>query len=160
MWRVAVRRLISDEVADFIESGLSINIGTRNGKLEPDGAIAWAVQVHADRSQLTLYLHKEAAKAMLRNLRVHPEIAVLFERPTSHRACQVKGSFVSKRPAKPPERAKVERQMDGFFSDLEGIGIPRALLAELEVWPCVAIQIRATELFEQTPGPGAGEPLR
>jgi hypothetical protein len=154
------RRLISDELADFIESGLSINIGTGNAKREPDGAIAWAAQVHDDRSQLTLYLHKEAAKAMLRNLRAHPEIAVLFELPTSHRACQVKGRFVSTRPAKKTERAEVERQVDGFFSDLEGIGIPRTLLAELEIWPCVAIQMRATELFEQTPGPGAGEPLR
>lgn len=143
-----------------MESGLSINIGTQNGKLEPNGAIAWAAQVHNDRSQVTLYLHREAAKAMLRNLRVHPGIAVLFEKPTSHRACQVKGRFVSTRPAKAPERAKVESQMDGFISDLEGIGIPRGMLSELEIWPCVAIQMRATELFEQTPGPGAGEPLR
>ena len=157
---MASKLFISDELADFIESGLSINIGTRDAKLEPDGAIAWAARVHDDRSQLTLYLHKEAAKAMLRNLRLHPGIAVVFERPTSHRACQIKGRFVSTRPAKAGERAKVERQMDGFFSDLEGMGIPRALLAELEIWPCVAIQMRATELFEQTPGPGAGEPLR
>jgi hypothetical protein len=109
---------------------------------------------------LTIYLHKDAADAMLRNLREFPRIAVLFERPTSHRACQVKGNFVSSRPAKAAERAQVEQQSENFCADLEGIGIPRELLTGLEIWPCVAIQVRATQLFEQTPGPGAGEPLR
>lgn len=157
---MTARPLISNELATFIESGLSINVGTRDEALEPDGVIAWAARVHEDRAQLTIYLHKDAADAMLRNLREFPRIAVLFERPTSHRACQVKGNFVSSRPAKAAERAQVEQQSENFCADLEGIGIPRELLTGLEIWPCVAIQVRATQLFEQTPGPGAGEPLR
>ena len=160
MWQVAGRPFISDELAAFLESGLSINIGTRDNELEPDGVIAWAVRVHDDREQLTIYLHKAAADAMVRNLRVHPQIAVLFERPTSHRGCQVKGSFVSTRAARAAERAEVEKQIDGFCADLEGIGIPRALASGYQIWPCSAIRMRATELFEQTPGPGAGEPLQ
>ena len=143
-----------------MESGLSINVGTRDSELEPDGVVAWAARVHDDRTQLTIYLHKDAAEAMVRNLRVHPEIAVLLERATSHRACQVKGRFVSSRPAKASERAEVEQQIDKFWADLEGIGIPRTLSGGYRVWPCTAIQMRATQLFEQTPGPGAGEPLR
>lgn len=154
------RPLISDTLATFIESGLSINVGSRDKNLEPDGGIAWAARVHDDRGQITLYLHRDAAKAMLRNLRKYPEIAVLFERPTNHRACQVKGTFVSSRPAKNAERALVENQSELFSKDLEALGIPRELLTGSEIWPCVAIQLRAAELFEQTPGPGAGEPLR
>ncbi len=157
---MTAKPLISDELATFIESGLSINVGTCDRDLEPDGAIAWAARVHDDRAQITIYLHKDAAAAMVRNLRVHPGIAVLFERPTSHRGCQVKGRFVSTRPAKATERAEIEKQLEGFLTDLEGIGIPRDLTSGSEIWPCVAIQMRATELFEQTPGPGAGEPLR
>jgi hypothetical protein len=104
MGQVAGQPLISDELGGFLESGLSINVGTRDGKLQPDGAIAWAVRVHDDRAHLTLFMHKEAAQAMLKNLRAHPEIAVTFDLPTSHRACQVKGRFVSTRPAKAAER--------------------------------------------------------
>jgi hypothetical protein len=128
--------------------------------MEPDGVIAWAALVHNDRTQITIYLHDDAANAMLRNLRVHPEIAVLFELPTSHRACQVKGRFVSTRPAEASERAEVEQQIDKFCTDLEGIGIPRDMASGSQIWPCTAIQMRASELFQQTPGPGAGEPLR
>jgi len=157
---VAARAFISDEIAAFIESGLSINVGTCDSELEPDGAIAWAARVHDDRQQITIYLHKEAALAMVRNLNEHPGIAVLFERPTSHRACQVKGVFVSSRAAKPTERTTVKKQFESFFMDLEGIGIPRAMVSGLMIWPCTAIQFRATDVFEQTPGPGTGEPLR
>lgn len=157
---MAGKPLISDKLAEFLESGLSINVGTRNDRLEPDGAVAWAVHVHDDGAQLTIYMHEEASQAMLKNLRVHPEIAVLCERPTTHRGCQVKGRFVSTRIARTPERRKVEQQVDRFYTELEGIGIPRAMTSGLKIWPCVAIQIRASELFEQTPGPGAGEPLR
>jgi hypothetical protein len=160
LWTVAAKRLISDDIAGFLESGLSINVGTCDDDLQPDGAVAWAARVHDDRAHLTLFMHKEAAQAMLRNLTVHPEIAIAFDCPPTHRACQVKGRFVSTRAGKPAERTEVERQVDHFGADLEAIGIPRAMVAGWKVWPCVALEVRVTELFEQTPGPGTGEPLR
>ena len=156
---MAGQPLISDELASFLESGLSINVATRDDELQPDGAMGWAVRVHDDRARLTVFLYEKAARAMLRNLKTHPEVAVALDRPTSHRACQVKGHFVSTRRGKATERAEVERQVDGFFTDLEAIGIPRAMVAGMKIWPCVAIELRVTQLFEQTPGPGAGEPL-
>ena len=151
--------LISDALASFLESGLSINVATRDDALQPDGEVGWAVVVHDDRVHLTVFLYEKAAPAMLRNLKVHPGIALAFDQPSSHRACQVKGHFVAARRGKATERAVVERQVDGFFTELEAIGIPRAMVAGFKTWPCVAIKLRVAQLFEQTPGPGAGEPL-
>jgi hypothetical protein len=152
--------LISDALAAFLESGLSVTVGTRDGLLNPGGARAWAVRIHEDREHLTVFLYARAATAMLRNLEAHPEIALGFDRPIDNRACQVKGLYRSSRRARPAERAEVERQVDGFLTQLETIGIPRAATAGWTTWPCTAITLRVTQLFEQTPGPGAGEPLR
>jgi hypothetical protein len=157
---VTGRPLVSDELARFLESGLSITVGTRDGELQPDVVVAWAARVHDDRAHLILFVHKDAAKALLSNLKTHPEIAVNLDLPTSHRACQVKGDFVSTRPAKASERALVERQVKAFDADLRGIGIVHSMVGGWTVWPCVAIEMRIRDLFEQTPGPGAGEPLR
>ena len=154
------KTLISDELAAFLQSGLAIMAATRNGELEPDGAWAWAVRVHDDRAHLTAFLYEDAARELLRNLEKHPEIALDCDLPTTHRACQVKGRFVSSRPAREAERAEVERQVEAFVADLEAIGIPRAMTAVWKTWPCTALELRVTKLFEQTPGPGAGEPLR
>ena len=151
---------IPDELAKFLESGLSITVATRDGELQPDGAVAWAARVHDDRDRLTVFLYEEAAREMLRNLKSYPQIAIDFDRPTSHRACQVKGRYLGSRRARATERSEVERQVESFASDLEAIGIPRAMTAGWKTWPCTALELRVTELFEQTPGPGAGAPLR
>jgi predicted pyridoxine 5'-phosphate oxidase superfamily flavin-nucleotide-binding protein len=156
---VAARPIISDELARFLASGLSVTVGTRDDELQPDVAVAWAARVLDDRSHVLIYLAREAAKAMARNLKRHPEIAVAFDLPTTQRACQVKGVFVSTRPAKAQERAEVERQAHAFNNDLAGIGITNSMVAGWTLWPCAVIEFRVTELFEQTPGPGAGEPL-
>jgi hypothetical protein len=151
---------IPPDLAVFLESGLSVVVGTRDGKLEPDGTVAWAVRVHEGGDRLTVFLHEIAAREMLRNLKSHPEIAIDLDQPTSHRACQVKGIYLASRRARPDERALVVRQLEGFAADLEAIGIPRPMTTGWKIWPCMALDIRVTQLFEQTPGPGTGGPLR
>jgi len=79
MWRVAAKSLISDELAAFIESGLSINVGTRDSEMEPDGVVAWAARVHDDRAQITIYLHNDAAvSAQKANFQPQLRISLLW----------------------------------------------------------------------------------
>lgn len=150
---------IPDDLAAFLESGIAIVAATRDGDLQADGAVAWAARVHDDRMTLSVYFFEQAARDMLRNLERHPEIAIDFDKPTTHRACQVKGRYVGSRPAEDGERPFVERQVEAFAAELEGIGIRRAVAAAWRTWPCVAIDLAVTHLFEQTPFPGTGEPL-
>ncbi len=151
--------LISSELAGFLVSGLSLTVATRDAALQPDGARVWAARISRDRTELTLFLYRPAAAATLRNLESQPEIAICVDRPSDSRACQVKGLYVSSRPARATERAEVQRQADAFLTGLEAIGIPRTMTGGWRWWPAVAVQMRITELFEQTPGPGAGDPL-
>lgn len=151
---------ISAELREFLESGLAIVAAVRDGDLLPDGAAAWAAQVRDDGQKLTVFFYENAGREMLTRLKAHPEIALDFDLPTSHRACQVKGTYVSSRRARAAEKALVERQVEGFIADLESIGIPRAVTAGWKRWPCLAIDVKVTQLFEQTPGPGTGGPLR
>lgn len=152
--------LISDELAAFLESGLPSTLASRDGDLQADGVWVWGARVHDDRRHLTIYLRPESAESMLQNFRAHPEVAVVFDRPHDHRACQVKGQFESIRSAADNERSHVEQQVEGVRAHLERVGIPRAMTAAWNSWPCTALDIVVTHLYEQTPGPGAGEPLK
>jgi hypothetical protein len=152
--------LLTPELAEFLESGLPSTMATRDDALQADGAWAWGVRVHPDRRRMTIYLRPESAEAMLANLRRHPEVALVIDRPLDHRACQVKGLFEASRMAGEEERPHVERQVEGVRTQLEVIGIPPAMTAAWSWWPCAALDIVMTHLFEQTPGPGAGEPLK
>lgn len=156
---MTARVLIGDELAEFLQSGLAIAVATRDDLLAPDGAWGWALRVEEDGTHVSVYLYEEAARAMLVNLEKHPEIAVVLDRPTTHRACQLKGTFVGARTADESERSEVRRQVDDFRADLEAIGIPKVMTAGWSYWPSIALRIAVAQVFDQTPGPGTGEPL-
>lgn len=151
---------LADDLVGYLASGLSITVATRDDQLRPDGDRGWAVLVHSDRAHLTVFLLEEAAPPHLRNLAAHPEIAIAFDRPTDNRACQIKGRVIGTRPAREDERAEVERQANGFRDELVALGIPRTMTDGWRTWPAVALDVAISEVYEQTPGPGAGEPMR
>jgi hypothetical protein len=151
--------MIDSQLAAFLEEGVGIHIGTRNGALEPHGSRALAVKVDADGRHLVVYVAQVAAARLLPDLEANGQAAVGFGRPIDDRACQVKGVVVDLRDAADAERPLIEKQWDGFLAALERIGIPRAATLGWITWPAVAIRLRANAVFEQTPGPGAGAPI-
>jgi len=152
--------MIDRELAAFLEEGLVIHLGTRNAHLEPTGARVTAVTVDVDGSHVTAYVPKVAAGRVLRDLEDNGLLALVFVRATDDRACQVKGVLVGARAASPRERTAVTAQWDRVRRSFERIGIPRALTESWIIWPSVALRVRVTDLFNQTPGPGAGASLR
>ena len=151
--------MIEAPLAGFLEEGLSIHIGTRDAALHPEGGRAAAVTVSADGRQLVVYVPEAAFSRIRPNIEANAYAAIGFGRPVDDRACQVKGNVLSVRPATEDERAVVTLQWDGFMRQLEMIGIPRRLAANWSMWPAVALTMKVTAVFEQTPGPQAGTPI-
>lgn len=151
--------MISSEQAAFLQDGVAIHVGTRDGRLRPNGARALAVRVDEGGTEVVVYVVKAAAVRVLPDLRMNRQAAVAFGRPTDDRACQVKGVFLSARPARDDERAFVLAQWAGFVDKMARIGVPGQALAAWPTWPAMAIRLRTTALFEQTPGPAAGTQL-
>jgi hypothetical protein len=151
--------MIGRELARFLEEGLAVQIGTRDADLRPHGARAVAARVEPDGVHFVVYLAEVAAARILADLESNGRAAVVFCRPYDDRACQVKGTFVAVRPAGESERRFVERRWNAFLDQLEQIGIPRAATTGWVTWPAVAIRLRVTAVFDQTPGPHAGAAL-
>jgi hypothetical protein len=148
--------MIAPELAAFLEQGLGIHIGTRNEQLHPNGARAVAAKVERSGSHLLVYVAEIAAARLRADLESNGQAAVVFGRPEDERSCQVKGVFVDIRSATESERPLMEKQWDGFLGQLEMIGIPRVSATNWITWPAVAIRLKVTTVFEQTPGPQAG----
>jgi len=151
--------MIDRQLAAFLEGGVAIHLGTRSDALAPNGGRAAAVHVDADGGQLIVYISAVAAERLLSDLRSNGQAAVAFVRPTDDRACQVKGVFIDVRPAVEDERALVDAQWKAFTEQLERIGIPRGNSAGWITWPALAIRLRTTAVFDQTPGADAGAQL-
>ena len=151
--------MIDKLLAAFLEGGVGVHIGTRNAELEPNGARAIAVKVERDRRHLRVFISNVAARRVLPDLEANGQAALTFARPTDERACQVKGVFVDVRKLESEELAHARQQWSDFLDNLEYIGIPRIASRTWVDVPDLAVRLRVTEIFDQTPGPGAGKTI-
>lgn len=152
--------MLDKSLTEFLELGLATHIGTRNQRMEPNGCRVTAVRVEEQGRHLIAYLPKAATGAVIDDLKNNGQAAVSFARPTDDRAVQVKGEFVSMRDADPSEEEFVMAQWRGLLKELDVIGL--AALTSTStwlMWPCVAVTIRVTAVYSQTPGPEAGAVL-
>lgn len=151
--------VIDPELATFVESGLSILVGSANRRLVPTAMRAVAARVEPDREHLVVYIADATGQRTLADIRENPRLAVTFEKPTTHRGVQIKGAVVDVRPG--PEKAPehVLRQREGFAGELEAVGLSKRLTRRLALEPFHEIRVRIEALFVQTPGPGAGRRL-
>jgi len=152
--------MLDKTLTEFLEQGLAIHIGTRNQALRPNGCRVTAVRVEAQGRNLVAFLPKAATPAVLEDLRNNRQAAVSFARPTDDRAVQIKGEFIAERDADPSEEAFVLGQWQSLLTQLDMIGLA-ALTSTSSwlMWPCVAVTLRVTSVFSQTPGPEAGSVL-
>lgn len=152
--------MLDKSLTEFLEHGLAIHIGTRDAALRPNGCRVTAVRVEDQGRQLVAFLPAAATPAVLEDLRSNGQAAVSFAKPTDDRAVQVKGEFISARDADASEKDFVLGQWRSLLAELDAIGLA-ALTSTSEwlIWPCVAVTIRVTAVFSQTPGPEAGAVL-
>ena len=152
--------MLDRSLTEFLEQGLAVHIGTRNARLQPNGCRVTAVRVENQGRHLVAYLPKAAGPAVLEDLRSNGQAALSFARPTDDRAVQVKGVFVSERDVEDAEGPFVQAQVNAAFEQLDAIGLGGLRqMANWPLWPCVAVTIRVTAIFSQTPGPEAGAVL-
>lgn len=152
--------MLDKSLTEFLEQGLAIHIGTRNGRMQPNGCRVTAVRVEDQGRNLVAFLPQAATPAVLEDLRSNGQAALSFARPTDDRAVQVKGEFISAREADPAEEEFVLGQWRALLTELDLIGLaPLTSTSTWLMWPCVAVTIRVTAVFSQTPGPEAGAVL-
>lgn len=151
--------MIDEILAEFLQSGLGLHVGTRNERLEPCGCRATAIKVEDDGRHVVVFVPKSASPQIFENLRTNGWLAVSMARPVDERAVQLKGLMLSSWDAKPEEDAFARGQWAGFLSQLDAIGLPGVATSSWTVFPCVAVRLKVTAVFNQTPGPDAGAVL-
>jgi hypothetical protein len=151
--------MIDAELASFLQQGIAIHLGTRNERLEPNGVRVIAVRVEDDGEHVIAYVPAGGSDQIVPDLETNGRAAIVFSRPPDERACQLKGTQAGIRMATDDERGFVEAQWDRWIERLTTIGLLRETFDHWPAWPCVAIRVRVTAIFNQTPGPGTGGAL-
>ncbi|MGZ9189451.1 MAG: hypothetical protein ACXW39_05280 [Nitrospira sp.] len=152
--------MIPDWIVTLLHTGVSVMVGTRDGALIPECTRAWGIRVAPDRSTMTILLAETFAGKTLDDLRANGMIAVTCTRPTDHLTCQLKGRVRSITPVTSNDRALSQRWHREFTAELKAIGVSSTLSEGWIVEPTVAVEVDVTDVFDQTPGPGAGQKVR
>lgn len=157
MSQVPVR--IPEELVEFLESGISILVGTRDTNNRPLSMRGVGAKVSEDRTRLGVLLPDRVAEGTVQNARATRRVAVTFARALDNRSVQLKGTVEVVRPGDERDRLVLERYKEDFARILELIGMPRAITERVAVWPLTVVEIAIDCVFVQTPGPSAGVPL-
>lgn len=149
--------MIPPAIVELLRTGVSVNVGTRDAERIPECTRGWGIWVEDDRNAVTLLLTESASTQTLANLRENGLIAVTCSRPTDHVTCQLKGTVTRVRPATTQDYERQRQWRRAFLGELMAVGVPSEQAAALIMQPAVAVEVRVTGVFAQTPGPGAGE---
>lgn len=150
---------LSEDWVEFLESGVSMLVGSRNAELRPDCTRALGVTIGADRTTMTVFLNAALTQRMQADFADNGRIAATFSRPTDHRTVQVKGRVLAVRPTSDADRAVQERYLGAFAEQVAVVGLPRSVIRRVRVSPGIAVEVAIEDVYLQTPGPGAGRRL-
>ena len=148
--------VLTSELVEFMQSGVSLLIATRSAALRPTGQRAFGAKIDAAAGTATVFLPAFGADIALANLRDNGQIATTFARPMDHRALQIKGRCLSVHETTPDERVIQDRYFFAFAESLHLLGQQDARLHRVRYFPSYAVTFQIESMFEQTPGPGAG----
>lgn len=156
---------ISAKLKAFLESGVSVVVGTRDADLLPEITRAWGLLVSKDRKRVSLCVPLATSHKTLDNLAGNGQMAVCCSLPTSYKTVQLKGQCIETADPRRADLAAVERHREAFGRLNQRIGFPSQRSEtfwrrELETSPVlVKLRFVPEQIFDQTPGPDAGSPL-
>jgi hypothetical protein len=156
---------IGDELKTFLEGPVSVLVGTRDSRLVPEITRAWGPRVSEDRRRISLCVPVATSRKTLDNLEANGEIAVTLSLPTNYHTFQLKGRHAMAAEPDSTDLQAVERHRDAFAMVNERLGQPRRQVeafwrGEIETSAAlVRICFALEQIFDQTPGPGAGRKL-
>jgi hypothetical protein len=158
--RTAFENVIPPKIIRFLEERASIGFAaTRDRNLVPYGHRVSGWQIDASGRTLTAFVSPSSSGQLVESLLDNGRIAVTLEEVGTHETYQIKGRYLSHRPARPAEIDIAGRTRGRFAKGLRTYFPDPKVVAALEAsipTPSLAVEIEVHEVFLQTPGPGAG----
>jgi hypothetical protein len=144
-------------LAALLERRVSVIVGTRDAGLRPHVMRATGCRMSRDGRRLEVLMPATSGADVLDDLRANGRIAVVFSE--THRTLQVKGDDAVVTAPTPEDAALAARYRTRFGEEIAQIGFDAGLAVAMlgADEPLAVIAFTVREVFEQTPGPTAGE---
>ena len=148
--------VIDAELKSFLEPDRVVSVGTCSADLVPSGVRAWGPTVSDDGTSVQLFLDRPSAASAIANLRDNGRVAACFTHVHTLRSVQLKGRCVEMGDPLPEDWPVIEKHRAGFAEAAEELGYPKQLMRHMWSMQVVKVRFVVDDIFDQTPGPGAG----
>jgi hypothetical protein len=155
------RGVLDPDSITFLEGGCALIVGTVSPDGEPFVTRGWGLNIlGGEPLTARLLLAAEDTRA-LELLGGGAQIAYTATDVPTLRSMQLKGRCLVVEAATDEDRARAQRYADAFFGDILTVD-RHAPEAVDRLLPCdyAASVVTVEQVFDQTPGPGAGVPMR
>jgi hypothetical protein len=150
---------IPGKIAAFLEQRANVAFaGTRNRDLVPFGHRVSGWRIGADGRTLTALTTEPVTAGLIESLQENGQLALTVEDFPAHETYQFKGRYVSHRPAQHEDLAIVDRIRQRFMKNMRAVfpALPEGIAGAFISNPILAVEFEVSEIYVQTPGPGAG----
>jgi hypothetical protein len=153
--------VLDDTTVAFLGTGCGLIVGTATGDGEPRASRGWGVDV-VDREATTLRLLVDADDVRtLEQLAAGLPVAVTATDVRTLRSIQVKGPSGGIEAGTEADAERAARYCDAFFTAVhEADGVTRDRMERIVPASIAACRVHVAEVYDQTPGPGAGSSMR
>jgi hypothetical protein len=150
----------SDRVQRCLQAGTSILVGSVDRRGTPASCRGIAMCSSDDLRTATVYLPVATSRDTIANVATTGRIAVAATHVVEHDSVQIKGATRNIRLATEEERPLIEARLLAFGKVVEPLGLPLHITGSVNCWPAFAIEIEVEHIYEQTPGPRAGQQIQ
>lgn len=150
--------MIAGDVARFLEGHVMILVATRDAAHRPHIGRGTGARFDTSSGRIRLLVSSSQWVGAVDNAICGAPVAATFVKPDDYRAYQIKGTIGEVRPATAEEQALGTRYVEEMLAVMGALGVSRLQLSSTLVdRDLAAISFMPTDLFVQTPGPGAGQ---
>jgi len=154
--------LLSAEQIAFMQGPVSIIAASHDAALKSNLVRAVGCSLGADGNQLRIYVTASQAGTLLADLRANRALAAVFCRPSTDHALQIKAVDAAIIPTQRDDVRATQRYRDMMVGEIAPLGFPEPVLHAIfsaNAADVVVVRCTPTAVFEQTPGPNAGNAL-
>ncbi len=155
---------LDEAVRRFLDRSLSVNVATSDRDGRPLVARAVAARVAPGiapgSERLTVLIDGRANAVLVAAVKETGRLAVVFTEPSTHRSIQIKDDNASVAAPTVEESKLPCPYIDGFIEELAAMGFTEAFVRAVMAFDpadLVALHLDPAAVFDQTPGPKAGE---
>lgn len=161
MGSTLANEVLTTEIAEFCQSGLSIVMASHDSTGRPLVARGLACQINS-AGRIRLIFREDPNSAFQRAITSGAAIAVTFTKPYTHRSIQLKAAVAEIAPTSPLDGPAAHVQTRAFCQELIDVGHSKVFstgYTNFESHELVAVEFLPESAYVQTPGPSAGSAL-